>query len=133
MNGDPSTLVEHLNSRRAITKFDRRILAELLDCYFKGEINQWSPVGRPKNVAALSCARLADTFYKDWKAVNRRWRIKDWGRSDEMKDEACRVAIEWHCRRRNREGTVPLSNHPMDVIPDCEQVRALMDRPRSRR
>jgi hypothetical protein len=130
--GEPSTLVEHLNSRRAFTQFDRRILAELLDCYFKGEINPWSPVGRPKNIAALSCASLAITFYGDWKAINRRWRIKDWGRSDEMKDEACRVAIDWHVKRRGREG-IPLSNHPMDEVPVFEQVRALMDRPASRR
>src|SRR5262245_6862403 len=28
LNGDPSTLIEHLNSRRAVTQFDRRILAD---------------------------------------------------------------------------------------------------------
>jgi hypothetical protein len=50
-----------------------------------------------------------------------------------MKDEACRVAIDWHRRRHNREGIVRVSNHPMNVIPDIEQVRTLMDRPRGRR
>jgi hypothetical protein len=132
--GDPSKLVEHLSSRRAFTQFDRKILSDLLDCYFKGEIRQsWSPVGRPKNIAAQVCANTATVFYKDWKASNRRWGIKDWGHSDEMKDEACRVAIDYHLTRRDREGRVPISNHPMDEVPDFEQVRALMDRPRSRR
>jgi hypothetical protein len=130
--GDPSTLVKLLNSRN-LTQFDRRILADLLDCYFKGEISQWSPVGRPKNIAARSCANVATTFYTDWKAINRRWRIKDWGHSGEMKDEACHVAIDCHLIRRDLEGKVPISNHPMDEVPDFEQVRELMDRSRSRR
>jgi len=134
LNGDPSALVEHLNSRRAITQFDRRILADLLDCSFKGEIErQLSPAGRPKNIAAQVCARHAIRFYTYWKAINRRWRIKDWGHSDEMKDEACRVAVDYHIRRRDRAGIIRVSNHPMDEVPDFDQVRELMDRPRSRR
>jgi hypothetical protein len=134
LNGDPSTLVDHLNSRKALTQFDRTILADLLDAVFRGEIdNAWASVGRPKNIAARTCASVAIKFYKDWKAINQRWKIKDWGHSDEMKDEACRVAIDCHLRERDREGLVPVSNHPMDVIPDIEQVRTLMDRPRSRR
>jgi hypothetical protein len=130
--GDPSSLVKLLNSRN-LTRFDRRILADLLDCYFKGEIDDaWTPVGRPKNIAARACAGVAIKFYTDWKAINRRWKIKDWSHSDEMKDEACRVAIDCHLKRRDREGIVLLSNHPMDEVPDFDQVRELMDRPRSR-
>jgi hypothetical protein len=132
--GDPSTLVKLLNSRN-LTQFDRGILADLLDCYFKGEIiSSWYPGGRPKNIAAQCCANVAIKFYANWKTINRRWRIKDWGHSDEMKDEACRVAITYLLIRRDREGTVPLiSNHPLDEVPDFEQVRELLDRPRSRR
>ncbi len=133
--GDPSILVKHLISQRAFTQFDRRILAELLDCVFKGETDSaWSPVGRPKNIAAQSCAGLAIKFYTDWKAINRRWGIKDWGHSDEMKDEACRVAIDYHLARRRWIGIgMSISNHPLNATPDFEQVRELMDRPRSRR
>jgi hypothetical protein len=36
--GEPSTLVKHLNSRRALTQFDRRILADLLDCLTRRSI-----------------------------------------------------------------------------------------------
>jgi hypothetical protein len=47
-----------------------------------------------------------------------------------MKDEACRVAIDYHLARR---GDNVISNHPMHVVPDFEQVRELMDRPHARR
>jgi hypothetical protein len=131
--GDPSLLVEHLNSRRHLTQFDRRILADLLEGFFKGETRISASAGRPKNISVQACASVAIKFYTDWKAINRQWRIKDWGHSDEMKDEACRVAIDCHRARTRREGRVPISNHPMDRVPDLEQVRELMDRPRSRR
>ena len=129
--GDPSTLVEHLSSRKAFTQFDRRILADLLDVVFRDETRA-SP-GRPKNIAAQECARVATIFYTDWKAINRRSGIKDWGHSDEMRDEACSVAIACHLKQRAREGRVRLSNHPMDEVPNFEQVRELMNRPHSRR
>jgi hypothetical protein len=47
-----------------------------------------------------------------------------------MKDEACRGAIAYHLARR---GGGLISNHRMDEVPDFEQVRDLMDRPRARR
>jgi hypothetical protein len=134
--GDPSLLVGHLNSRRLLTQFDRKCLADLLDAVFRGETRAvLSPIGRPKNLAVRNCAGFAIKFYTDWKAINRQWRIKDWGHSDEMKDEACRVAIDYHLARRDllRLGGRGLtSNHLMDEVPDFEQVRELMDRPRDR-
>src|SRR5262245_32264879 len=131
--GDPSDLVELLKNSRTFTQFDRNILAELLDAVFKCEIDDaWTPVGRPRNIAAQSCTEVAMKFYTDWKSINRQCQIKDWSHSDEMKDEACRVAIEYHRLRQSR-GTVRVSNHPMDKTPEFEQVRELMDRPRSRR
>jgi hypothetical protein len=129
--GDPSELVELLKTS-TFTKSDRSILAELLDAVFGGEIDDaCAPVGRPKNIAAQFCANLSITFYTDWKSINRQLEIKDWGHSDEMKDEACRVAIEYHRRRLSRRMAVRLSN--MEEVPEFAQIRELMDRPRSRR
>jgi hypothetical protein len=129
--GDPSELVELLKTS-TFTKLDRSILAELLDAVFRGEIDDaCAPDGRPKNIAARFCADLAITFYTIWKSMNRRLGIKDWGHSDEMKDEACRVAIEYHQKRLSRRMTVRHSN--MEEIPEFAHIRELMDRPRSRR
>jgi hypothetical protein len=127
--GDPSALVKHLNSRRALTQFDRRCLADLLDANFKGEFNA-PRIGRPKKIAARSCASIAVKQYKDWKAINRQYRIRDWGHSDEMKEEACRIAIDYHVARN---GGGLMSNHPMNEVPTFEQVRELMERPTARR
>jgi len=129
--GDPSELVELLKTS-TFTKLDRSILAELLDAVFRGEIDDaCAPDGRPKNIAARFCADLAITFYTIWKSMNRRLGIKDWGHSDEMKDEACRLAIEYHRKRLSRSMTLRCSN--MQQVPEFAQTRELMDRPRSRR
>ena len=129
--GDPSELVELLKSS-PFTKADRSILPQLLDAAFGGEIDDaCAPVGRPKNIAARFCADLAITFYTVWKSINQRLGIKDWGHSDEMKDDACRVAIEYHQKRLSRRMTVRLSS--MEEIPKFAHIRELMDRPRSRR
>ena len=88
-------------------------------------------MGRPKNTAAQYCANLAVRLYANWKSINRQLEIKDWGHSDEMKDEACRVAIEYHQKRLSRRMTVRHSN--MEEIPEFAHIRELMDRPRSRR
>jgi hypothetical protein len=129
--GDPSELAELLKTL-ALTKLDRNILAELLDAAFGGEIDDaCARVGRPKNIAAQFCADRAITFYTGWKSINRRLGIRDWGHSDEMKDEACRVAIEYHRRRLSRRMTIRLSS--MEKIPKFAQIRELMDRPRNRR
>jgi len=72
-----------------------------------------------------SCARVAIKFYRDWKDANRRNGIRDWGRGDEMKDEACRFAIELY-------GNDVLS-HMREDPPTFEELRDLMDRPQARR
>ena len=129
--GDPSELVELLKTS-AFTKLDRNILAELLDAVFRGEIDDaCAPMGRPKNTAAQYCANLAVRLYANWKSINRQLEIKDWGHSDEMKDEACRLAIEYHRKRLSRSMTLRCSN--MEQVPEFAQTRELMDRPRSRR
>jgi hypothetical protein len=128
---DPSKLVELLKTS-ALTKLDRNILAELLDAVFRGEIDDaCAPLGRSKNIAAQFCANLAIAFYTKWKSINRQLEIKDWGHSDEMKDEACRLAIEYHRKRLNRSMT--LRHSKMEEVPESAQVRELIDRPRSRR
>ena len=63
-------------------------------------------MGRPKNTAAQYCANLAVRLYANWKSINRQLEIKDWGHSDEMKDEACRLAIEYHRKRLSRSMTL---------------------------
>jgi hypothetical protein len=129
--GDPSHLVHRLKTS-AFTRWDRNTLAELLDAVFRGEIDDaCAPDGRPKNIAARFCADFAIKFYTVWKSMNRQLGIRDWGHSDEMKDEACRVAIEYHQKRLSRRMTVRHSN--MEVIPKFAHIRELMDRPRSRR
>jgi hypothetical protein len=132
-DGDPSGLVKHLNSRRVLTQFDRKVLAGLLDLVFKkGE--PASNRGRPKNIAAQGCARMASKLYEHWKAINRLYRIKDWGHSDEMKDEACRLAIDHREAERARfRGASTNPNHPLSkATPDFERVRDLMERPKLR-
>jgi hypothetical protein len=128
--GDPSALVKNLDSRRKLTRFDRRVLADLLAAVFSKEPERaLHPIGRPKHIAARACASVARRFYSDWKAINRHWCISDQGHSDEMKDEACRVALEIHQLRAADSLQV---DHPMNSIPTFEEVRELIDRARAR-
>jgi hypothetical protein len=130
IRGDSSALIKHLKSGRALTQFDRRILADSLDAFLKGELHTSPSVGRPKNIPVQGCASTALGFYDDWKTINRQCKIKDWGHSEEMKDEACRVAIDCQIKRVAALRRAP--THPIDMaVPDFEQVRELMDRPRS--
>jgi hypothetical protein len=125
--GNPSGLVKHLRSRRAITRADRRILAELFEAHFTGEIDRaLKAIGRPKKHWARSCARGALKFYSEWRDLNRRKGVNDWGHGDEMKDEACRVLIEIY-------GLKQPPKHLRDPVLNFEDVRALMERPCSRR
>ena len=132
--GDPSDLVKHLKSRRALTTFDRQSLGDLLDAAFTGEATKTGDhrsTGRPRDIAARSCASVALKFYKDWKTINQRERIKDWGHSDAMKDQSCDLALEVHSRRR--DGPKLMSKHAMDAMPEFEVVRELMERSSNRR
>jgi hypothetical protein len=59
--GDPSTLVERLNSRMNRTQFDRIVLTDLLEAAFKGEVEAaLHPRGRPKKIASHECANMAE-------------------------------------------------------------------------
>ena len=129
MNGNPSLLVRHLRSRRKLTRFDRNKLAEHFEYAFIDALQRKSqkPRGRPGHSWARSCASVAIKLYQDWKDLNQRNGINDWGRRDEMKDEACRLAIELYGngnRGRVYEGQDP---------PTFEQVRELIERPAARR
>jgi hypothetical protein len=129
--GDPTSLAELLRSPCGLDRFDRTVLADLLECAFSGEIqSSLYPLGRPKKMAARHCAAIARELYACWKATNRRLNICDRGHTDEMKDEAARAAIEAH--RRNRDKSLFL-DHPMNIVPDFSHVRELMERPAGRR
>lgn len=130
--GDASELVEYLQSRRKLNRFDRIVLADLLKIAFEGEVkSELHPRGRPKEYATSSCAIAALKFYGDWKTLNRRLGICDWGHSDEMKDQACWVAIEHHKVRIHVGGRI-MSDHPMYIVPSFDEVRELIERPRAR-
>jgi hypothetical protein len=122
--GDPSELVEHLRSRRKITRHDRLVLAELLEGEFTGEHEPLKANGRPKRYVLRSCATSALIFYKYWKELNRRHGINDWGLGDQMKDYACGAAIELYGAPR------PALK---ERAPTFEEVRTLMERPATRR
>ncbi len=122
--GDPSALVTFLRSRRKLTQFDRNTLAEMLEVIFTGQANRTKQRGRPKRLWARACAGRARLFYLDWKDANQRSGINDWGRRDEMKDEACRLVIELYVDRLSRPG---------DDAPTFEEIRDLMERPAARR
>jgi hypothetical protein len=125
MRGDPSYLVKHLRSRRALTQFDRKMLAECLEAHLTGEVGK--DRGRPQKHYARLLARMALIFYQEWKQINRRQGIRDHGHGGEMKDEACRVALDFY-----DAGLLQL--HPtVQDIPTFDCVRELMDRPKSRR
>jgi hypothetical protein len=128
IDGNPSLLVRHLRSRRKLTRFDRNELAHWFEYAFTAALQHKSQKtgGRRKHTWAQHCARLAIEFYQNWKDANRRNGISDWGHGDEMKDEACRLAIELgSCLAR----TCGEEQDP----PTFEQVRELIERPAARR
>jgi hypothetical protein len=124
-----SSLVKHL--RRGLTLVESNLLAEalavsLMEQHFLiKRPRRTEKRGRPKRRWARSCARIAIKFYRDWKEANRRNGICDWGHGDEMKDEACRLAIELN-------GDVP-SHMPPEDPPTPEDLRELVDRAQARR
>jgi len=124
LDGDPSSLVKHL--RRGLTPVDRNLLADTLAEILPAErAKQTKQAGRPKRQWARSCARVAIKFYRDWKDANQRNGVRDWGRGDEMKDEACRFVVELS------GNDVP--SHMREDPPTFEELRELMDRPQARR
>ena len=104
-----------------MTQFDRNQLADMVLVSFTRQ----AKTGRRKRFEIRGCAAVARQFYLEWKDANRRNGINDWGHGDEMKDEACRVAIE-HYR-------VSLPGLKGDPPVTLEEIRALMERPAGRR
>jgi hypothetical protein len=127
LDGNPSSLVKHL--RRGLTPVDRNLLADTLAEILPAEAErakQTKKGGRRKHTWAQMCADLTTNFFRDWKDANQRNGINDWGHRDEMKDEACRLAIELgSCWAR----TCGEEQDP----PTFEQVRELIERPAARR
>jgi hypothetical protein len=76
--------------------------------------------GRRVNKNARIAAKVALAFYRQWQRANKQVGISSWGHGDEMKDEACRCAIEIKPWLNGKE-------------PDFEIVRELMERPNYRR
>ena len=122
--GDPSSLVAFLRSGHKLTQFDRNELAGMLEVIFTRRAKPAKQRGRPKQTLIPVFVSVARRFYREWKDANRRKGISDWGHGDEMKDEACRLAIELY-------GQVP--SYMREDPPTLEDLRELMDRPQSRR
>jgi hypothetical protein len=136
MDGDPSMLVRHLRSRRKLTRLDRNELAEHFEQILTNELQRKSQKtgGRRKHTWAQSCAHVAIKFYRDWKDANRRNGINDWGHGDEMKDEACRLAIELYGNLYSPlYGTDNRRRYQGQDMPTFEEVRELIERPAARR
>jgi hypothetical protein len=126
VKGDPSPLVEHLRSERALSQADRSVLADMLAAAFTFTpdlVPHRDKGGRPKKRSARETAETALAVYRKWKQLNRDLRISDRGHNGEMRDEACRMAIGLMCAAGFGDDE--------DLFTfDC--VRDLMDRPKSR-
>jgi hypothetical protein len=131
IDGDPSSLVRHFRSRRKLTRFDRNELAELFEWAFTEVLQPKSEKtrGRRKHTWAQMCAHMAIKFYQEWKDANRRNGINDWGHGDEMKDEACHLAIELGSGSGSPWARTCKEQDP----PTFEEVRELIERPAARR
>jgi hypothetical protein len=125
-SGDPSTLVAYLRSQQKLTQFDRNQLADMFEVIFTPQAKPAKQRGRPKRMWTRVCASVARTFYWDWRDTNQRNGINDWGHGDEMKDEACRLAIEFYVDRL----ASPVGK---DDLPAFQEVRVLMERSERRR
>src|SRR5262249_41404775 len=113
----PSFVRWLLTSQTKFTRLHREILLDLLE---ENIFTKLKPKrGRPQQRLVRLCGSLAIDFYQRWKDGNRRNGINDWGHRKEMKDEACRLAIELV--------------YPQQNAPKFEQVRELIERPAVRR
>jgi len=135
LHGSPSSLLNLLKHlRRGLTPVDCILLADALAIIIPDVAARDKPTnqrGRPKRDWARRCADVANKFYRDWKDVNRRNGIRDWGHGDKMKDEACRFAIELYGNdaRELYGSDIDMREDP----PTCGDLRELIDRPQSRR
>lgn len=113
--GNSEFLTDYLRSDRPLGELEREHLAQVLE----GVLDRETLRGRPPNSDERTAAMLAHALYKIWRDENKRARVRDYGACDAMKDEMVRFVIQ------DLEPNSPPLN--------CETVRQLMDRPRSRR
>ncbi|MGI8853709.1 MAG: hypothetical protein ACR2GC_10580 [Methyloceanibacter sp.] len=115
--GDSDPLIEFLLSDNdfSLSKDHREHLARVLRHKF------WVPRQgrRPKGLARWALG-YAQRIFLIWKAANKETGISDWGLRDQMKDQACRYAIEI-CRA-----------YTDGQEADFETVRGLMERSKKR-
>ena len=134
LHGSPSSLLKHL--RRGLTPVDCILLADALAIIIPDVTKPAEPTkqrGRPKRAWARSCADEAIKFYRDWKDANRRNGIRDWGHGDDMKEEACRFAIELYGNDMCELFGDDAPTYMREDSPTLDDLRVLIDRPQSRR
>jgi hypothetical protein len=115
--GNSDRLIEYVESDKefSLSRDERDRCARVL------RHKPWAPrLGRrPDGVARFALSK-AQAIFSVWKEANKQSGISDWGLRDQMKDQACRYAIDI-CRPyiEGRE-------------PDFETVRQLMERSKKR-
>jgi hypothetical protein len=119
-DGDSSRLIDYLRSDLPLDRDLRDQFASHLEYLSKPK-----RTGRPRNYLLQDITGLADKFYREWKARNKRAGINDRGLSDNMKYQSCVYLIEMD-RADWDEST-------SGKIPDPEAVMQLLTRPKSRR
>ena len=93
--------------------------------------------GRPRGEGLRVAATLSHYFYEEWRAENQKRGVRDYGCRSEMKDYAAEVIVKDFFAWRFREGVRPVflwqMGWPKGVESLIENVRELMDKPKSRR
>jgi hypothetical protein len=112
IEGDASKLIAYLRSDRPLDRDDREALAWWLEYSLKPK------AGRPPNNALKDMAELAEHFYREWKARNKREGINDRGLSENMKYQSCVYLLEMQIEDG---GDTP------------ETIMQMLNRPKSRR
>jgi hypothetical protein len=118
IQGNPSRLLEYLGSERPLT--NRREVASCLALAFKKPNPR---TGRPRKGDVQLFASQALIFYEEWKQLNRRLGIRNYGHANDMKEEACRVILDLYAWQKE----------VLRPFPTPRAVRELMDRPKTRR
>lgn len=112
--GQREPLVTWLRSDRIISTLEREVLADLLETGLRPPKTRR---GRPRRQQVHDAAQAALLYYRAWREFNEANGIDDFGYRSLMQDEAVRMAL----------------GHELWVQTDPEEVRELMERPRSRR
>ena len=94
LDDDPTALAEYLRSDRPLSARDREELALLIEeKVIRGQFKK--PRRGQRNTKVHVAARFALEFYDVWRAENKERGVDDYGRSNYMKDEAAKIAIEY--------------------------------------